>query len=82
MTQFYYNPADAKDPHRLPDAETFYVDGTDPDFVDFDGEPYEAGYYFWSCFPGCMPDSDPFGPYDTEQAAIDAAQDMAADKFA
>ena len=81
MTQFYYNPADAKDPHRLPDAEVFYHDGS-IDMVDFDGEPLEAGFYFWSCSPGCMPDSDPFGPYDTEQAAIDAAQDMAAGDFA
>lgn len=29
--------------------------------VWFDGEGYlSAGWYFWHCFPGCLPDSDPF----------------------
>lgn len=35
-----------------------------------------AGWYHWTCFPGCLPDSEPAGPYDTEQAAIDASQDF------
>ena len=34
-----------------------------------------AGWYWWSCFPGCLPNGDPSGPYATEQAAIDDAQD-------
>jgi hypothetical protein len=34
-----------------------------------------AGWYYWYCFPGCMPDSDPFGPFESEQAAIDAMRD-------
>jgi hypothetical protein len=33
-----------------------------------------AGWYWWSCFPGCLPDSDPYGPYDTEEQALEAAQ--------
>jgi len=32
-------------------------------------------WYWWPCFPGCMPDSDPMGPFDSEQAAIDDAQE-------
>lgn len=35
-----------------------------------------AGWYWWSCFPGCMPDSDPNGPHETEQAAIASAQQI------
>ncbi len=34
-----------------------------------------AGWYWWSCLPGCMPDSDPFGPFDTEALALADAQD-------
>ena len=30
-----------------------------------------AGWYWWACFPGCLPDSDPFGPFESERAAID-----------
>jgi hypothetical protein len=33
-----------------------------------------AGWYYWYCFPGCMPDSNPFGPYPTEAEALHAAQ--------
>lgn len=32
------------------------------------------GWFYWYCFPGCLPDSDPFGPFDTEE---DARLDMA-----
>lgn len=34
-----------------------------------------AGYYWWTCFPGCLPEGDPMGPFKTEAEAIeDAAQ--------
>lgn len=34
----------------------------------------EGGWFYWYCFPGCMPDSDPVGPYATPQEARAAAQ--------
>ena len=38
-----------------------------------DGGLEADGWYWWACFPGCMPDSDPSGPYDTaEDAYVDA----------
>jgi hypothetical protein len=37
----------------------------------------ESGWYWWSCFPGCLPDGDPNGPFDTEdKARIDAQSGM------
>jgi len=53
------------------------VDPSDYSALDiFDGkiEPCSEGYYWCSCFPGCLPDSDPFGPFDSEQDAIDDAR--------
>jgi hypothetical protein len=35
------------------------------------------GWFFWYCFPGCMADSEPCGPYDSESAALDAAREGA-----
>jgi hypothetical protein len=29
-----------------------------------------AGYFACFCFPGCMPDSDWSGPFDTEEEAV------------
>lgn len=31
------------------------------------------GYYYWYCFPGCLPDSDPVGPFSTE---LEMARDI------
>lgn len=66
----------------LPNVEVFYLSEGDAadfwgqnDLVNADNMP-EAGWYFWFCFPGCLPDSDPFGPFATEDAAIEAARDM------
>ena len=35
-----------------------------------------GGWFFWFCFPGCMPDSDAMGPYATQAEAIKAAQEF------
>jgi len=37
----------------------------------------KAAWYYWYCFPGCLPDSDPIGPFETESEALAAAQDDA-----
>ena len=35
----------------------------------------ETGWWWWSCWPGCLPDSDAFGPFETEALArADAAR--------
>lgn len=35
-----------------------------------------GGWFWWTCFPGCMPDSDPFGPFKTKEEALADAQDI------
>ena len=72
--QFYTDISREEETYSLPDAEVFYVSEND-EMTDEEGNPLEPGYYYWSCFPGCLPDSDPSGPYDTEQEAIEAARD-------
>ncbi len=32
--------------------------------------PVKAGWYHWTCLPGCLPDSEPFGPFKTEAEAL------------
>ena len=44
---------------------------------DEESEPRrEAGWYWWACFPDCMPDGEAEGPYHTSTEAYDAAQDI------
>jgi len=34
-----------------------------------------SGFYWWECYPGCLPDSDAFGPFTTSYRALkDATQ--------
>ena len=34
------------------------------------GRSYGTGFYWWWCQPGCLPDSDPIGPFSTEDEAL------------
>lgn len=43
-----------------------------------EGEGIKGGWFYHYCFPGCLPDSDPFGPFDTYEAALKDAQESAA----
>ena len=35
-----------------------------------------GGWFWWTCLPGCLPDSDPIGPFATREEALADAQDM------
>lgn len=49
--------------------EVFYHDEHIDGMLDDDGDICESGWYWWSCFPGCLPDSDPIGPFPSYSAA-------------
>jgi hypothetical protein len=79
MTQFYFDLERESDPYALPDGETFYVS---PLEVNYNIENLDhaddytvttPGWYYWSCFPGCLPDSDPVGPFANEKEALSDA---------
>ena len=36
-----------------------------------------GGWFWWSCFPGCMPDSSAIGPFTTREEALADAQSNA-----
>jgi hypothetical protein len=38
-----------------------------------DGGIGEPGWYWWACFPGCIPDGDPHGPFRYSTEALDDA---------
>jgi hypothetical protein len=29
-----------------------------------------SGWYWWECYPGCLPDGDAFGPFTTSYRAL------------
>ena len=84
MSQHYSDPSRESDPYALPDVVVFYADEGDLQIEGYachsppeeNEEPSPAGWYYWFCFPGCMPDSDPIGPFATEREAVRAMRDQ------
>lgn len=80
MTQTYFDLDRADEPYSLPDCEIFYMSDSDAQFMlsecellDSDDDRDLSGWYWWACFPGCLPDGDPSGPFDSYlEALIDA----------
>jgi hypothetical protein len=64
VSQHYSDPSRADDPRALPDVEVWYDEGA----KDF------TGWFYWFCFPGCLPDSEPAGPFETREAALEDAR--------
>lgn len=87
--QTYSDPARESDPHALPDVEVFHHEHAKRELCclnaghkaelygecicDDEGDCRGTGYYWHSCFPGCLPDGDPNGPFKTaDEAKADA----------
>lgn len=52
--------------------EIFWHDGSK--FTDDeDEEALDPGWYWYACFPGCMPDGEPNGPFASSRLALEDA---------
>ena len=74
-----YHSVITDDGDTIGEIEVFYFDGVlwacEGDcWTDEDGETLPKGYYWCTCLPGCMPDSEPNGPFKTKTAAVDDAE--------
>lgn len=72
--QAYSDKKRANDPHALPDIEVFYVRAREFESEEYSGGFFPRGWYWQSCFPGCLPDGEPIGPFKTEAEALADAQ--------
>ena len=70
--QAYSDPSRESDQYALPDVEIFQGDDHD----DGDSALELTSWYWWPCFPGCLPDSEPVGPFDTKEEALADVQDL------
>jgi hypothetical protein len=39
-------------------------------------EGIQGGWFWWLCFPGCLPDGSPMGPFATYDEALKDAQNV------
>lgn len=95
MSQHYADPRREANPTALPNVEVFHHEHAKRErcmlnagdkatrygecIVNEDDDCCGSGWYWQACFPGCLPDSDPIGPFDTEAAALADAQASAED---
>lgn len=68
--QAYSDPGREQEPTALPDIEIWYDDTDNKDPM-----MHPKGWYYWFCFPGCLPDSEAIGPFDTYGDALEDAQE-------
>lgn len=40
-----------------------------------DNDAFQKPWWYWPCFPGCLPDGGPIGPFDTEADALADARE-------
>ena len=89
--QVYSDEEMEDDPYSLPDVEVFFHQHVERELcalnagrkeelygaciLDSDGDCLGTGWYYWYCFPGCLPDSEPFGPFKSEEEAIEGARE-------
>ena len=68
MTYHYSDPSRESDPHALPDVEVFRA--SERNVSECPEEFPEPGWYYWFCFPECLPGGGPIGPFKTEKDAV------------
>jgi hypothetical protein len=69
-----YHQFEAEDGTNYGSFETFYMRAGEIE-VEAGDEPSEAGWYWWACFQGCLPDGDAMGPFESEAKALADALD-------
>ena len=61
--QLYSTTERERDEYALPDVEIFYADENLVKEWEEEWDNVDIGWYWWFCFPGCLPDSLPTGPF-------------------
>jgi hypothetical protein len=66
-----FHPFKHDDGRTYGSFEVFYIDVDEvSQYRDEEDQPREPGWYWWACFPGCLPDSEPVGPFSSEEEAV------------
>lgn len=80
MAYHYVDPSKENDDWTLPNINTWKESAREKD-EETDNDWYVRwyggeGWYFAFGFPGCMNDSEPTGPFETEEEAVEYARDL------
>ena len=76
--QFFSDPERENSKCAMSDCEVFWMDQIEArEYLGLmEMKDAEPGYYYRFCFSGCLPEYDCFGPFKTEQLAIDDCREV------
>ena len=71
----YHSFTDYESKEQYGSFEVFWFDGEKDIDLDYqEAEP--SGWYWWSCFAGCLPDGEKVGPFASSEQAYDDANEV------
>lgn len=70
-----YHPFHDEEGETYGSFEVFWHDAKDTEEGDVWHDEYgdiwaDSGWYWWACFPGCLPDGEPAGPFARSDLAF------------
>jgi hypothetical protein len=73
--QGYHSFTDYESKEQYGSFEVFWFDGEKDIDLDYqDIEP--SGWFWWSCFAGCLPDGEKVGPFASSEQAYNDANEV------
>lgn len=76
MARFYLDPTRQSEKWAVTDAEVFFLTAEEAGQILPDDADASEGWFWHVCLPGCLPDSDPCGPFPTEADAVADARNF------
>ena len=56
--------------------EVFWFDAEDEDIDAYMENKASSGWFWWSCFAGCLPDGEKIGPFASSEQAYNDANEV------
>ena len=56
--------------------EVFWFDAEDEDIDAYMENKASSGWFWWSCFAGCLPDGEKVGPFASSEQAYNDANEV------
>ena len=74
--QGYHSFTDYESKEPYGSFEVFWYDAEDEDIDAYMENKASSGWYWWSCFAGCLPDGEKVGPFASSEQAYNDANEV------
>ena len=74
--QGYHSFTDYESKEQYGSFEVFWFDAEDEDIDAYMENKASSGWFWWSCFAGCLPDGEKVGPFASSEQAYNDANEV------